>query len=1014
MTENRSPPGGETHPARLPSRLWASRSFLGGVAAIALAVDAQRMLVEGRSASLASWLYFLAILILLTALLRPGSRAPSDPSPAGAPTRDASSPSSRTGRSAVFRLGLLTGVLLVLAASALVWARPEGPQRFAALLWASGLGVVVLASLRRVQGGGRDLVPGPGDDAFAPGVPRLRRAREAWLASAMLLLAAVLRLYALEHHPGIFGDEGERGIEARAIAQGHPAPFFGSGWWGVPNLYFYAVAGMLRILGDGLTALRMLSVVSGVAAVLFVYGTGRTLFGARVGLSAGTLLAFSPLALQFSRLAGESTPTGALWAGGFFFLSRSLRSGRYRDAILAGVSFGLSLYFYPSGKLLLAVLPALGTYLLLVGRHRRAALSRFGVLCLGFGLTVLPYAVASHRDGWMAFAGRYRERSIFSEANRGEAFQSANLYLDPSRRAEPLARSLARDPLSWGRVLLSQVRRSLAVLYRSGDATVFYSIPWHAGSMLSPVLAALTLLGLAYATARIGDLRFGLLGLWFWGGLLGVALTLDTPSVQRLTGAWPAVMLFPAVLLDRVLAASGTLGVRVSRRWSAVPLLCLLAYLGSDGIREYFVSYRSLAPYGDATAQARYAETLGKDYKAYQLGVGGMNQPEVYFGYGPTRFLAPEVEGVDVTVLASVLPVTDNGGKGVAFLVYPWSDDYLPILRSSYPGGKEEVIAGPDGRPVFRSYKIASDVLRKLQTLRATYRERKGGSVEREEPNLGTLPFEGGWNPPEGLRFPAIATWEGGFVAPASGRYTFHLAGSGGELSIDGTPLIGPEGSRPGSSRRAERTLAKGLHDVRLAAPLPNRETRIAVTIAFESENPRPMEARFLTRRRSEGLSGEVWTNRDRGTASHPDGTPPDVRRIDPLFGFREAKSDSSFGNGPFVARWRGSVRTESRGLYTFEVRSNGSSRLVVGGRTVVENPTAGAASGSVELREGLHPIELSYEWREGRAQLELFWKTPRGEQGVVPPRVLSPEARDWLPGESEPPPAPRRSTIGD
>ena len=1000
MMEHRSPPGGESHSAALPSRLRASRSFLGGVAAIVLAVVAQRMLVGGQSASLASWLYLLAILILLAALLYPGFRAPSGPAPPAAPTGDPN-PFPRANRSAMYRLGSAGGVLLVGAASALVWARPDGPQRIAALLWASGLGVVVLASRRQAQGGGRDLLQGPADDAFAPGVPRLRRSHETLLAAAMLLLAAVLRLYALEHHPGVFGDEGERGVEARAIAEGRPAPFFGYGWWGVPNLYFYAVAGMLRILGDGLTALRMLSVVSGVAAVFFVYGTGRALFGARVGLLAGTLLAFSPLALQFSRLAGESTPTGALWAGGFFFLSRCLRSGRHRDAILAGISFGLSLYFYPSGKLLLAVLPAVGMYLLLVSRHRRAALSRFGLLCLGFGLTVLPYAVASHRDGWRAFAGRYRERSIFSEANRGQAFRSANLSLDPSREKEPLTRSLVRDPLSWARVLASQMRRSLAVLYRSGDSTVFYSIREHAGSMLSPVMAALTLLGLVYATARVGDPRFGLLGLWFWGGLLGVALTLDTPSVQRLTGAWPAVMLFPAVLLDRVIAAAWPLGVRVSRRWSAVLLLGFLAYLGSDGIREYFVSYRALAPYADATAQARYAEALGKNYKAYQLGVGGMNEPEVYFGYGPTRFLAPEVEGVDVAVLASVLPITDNGGKGVAFLVYPWNDHYLPVLRSFYPGGEEEVIAGTDDRPQFRSYRIAPAILGKLQTLRATYRQPKGERLEREEPNLGTLPFRGEWKPPDGLRFPAVATWEGGFVAPTSGRYAFHLAGSGGELSIDGTRVIGPEEYRPDSPARAERSLAKGLHDVRLTAALPNREARIAVTVAFESEDPRPIEARFLTERRSEGLSGSVWTNRGPGSAS-PGTSPPDVRRIDPLFGIREAKSDPSFGNGPFIALWRGSIRTESTGVYAFEVRSNGSSRLAVDGRTVLENAKAGSASGSIELGEGLHPIELSYEWREGRAQLEFLWKTPGGEQGVVPARVLSPEARESRPGDSE------------
>ena len=994
---------GHSNHARLSSRLWASRGFFGGVAAVVIAVLAQWALVGGRS-SPATWGYLLAILILLAALLRPGAKPAPLAAPLDAPaTAGSPEPLTRSRRSALFSLGLAAGVLFVGVAGALVWSNPEGRQMLAAVVWDAGLALVLLASggRGRLVGGAR-LLSGPDDDAFAAGVPRPRPSLEVLLAAAMLVLAAVLRLADIENHPGIFGDEGERGLEARAIAEGRPMPFFGYGWWGVPNLYFYSVAALLRLFGDGLTALRMLSVLSGVAAVYFVYGIGRLLFGARAGLLAGTFLAVSPLALQFSRLAGESTPTGALWAGGFFFLFRCLRFGRYRDAILAGIAFGLSLYFYPSAKLLLVILPALGTYLLLVSRHRRETLARFAFLCLGFLLTVLPYGVASYRDDWKGFAGRYRERSIFSESNRAEAFHSASLGFDASRQTESLARSLARDPISWGRVFVSQMRRSLEVLYRTGDSTVFYSIREHAGTMLSPLLAALTLLGLAYATARIADLRFGILSVWFWGGLLGAALTLDTPSVQRITGAWPAVMLFPAALLDRIFASAWPLGARLSRQWASVPLLVLLAYVGRDGIREYFVHYRSLAPYGDATAQARYAEALGNEYKAYQLGVGGTNEPEVYFGYGSTRFLARGVEGGDVTILSAALPVTDNGGKGIAFLVYPWNADYLPILRSFYPGGREEEIASADGIPRFRSYKVAPDAMRRLQALTATYRGPDGRTVERAEPNLGTWGAEGAWSPPPGLRYPVLATWEGGIVAPAYGRYTVQLEGSGASLSIDGGEAFGPESSLPASPRRSEWILAKGLHEVRLTAPLPNGDTRIAVTLGFESEKPKPIEPRFLSRGRAGGLSGAVWTNRDPATLDVPQETAPTVWRIDPAFGIREAMSDPSFGQAPFVARWRGSIRAESPGKYFFETRSNGSCKLVVDGRTVLETPSAGSHTGSIELGRGLHPIELSYQWREGRARLELFWTPPSGERGLVPPTVLFPERRSWRPGKPE------------
>ena len=91
-------------------------------------------------------------------------------------------------------------------------------------------------------------------------------------------------------------------------------------------------------------------------------------------------------------------------------------------AALSGISFGLSLYFYPSGKLVFLLLPVVSAYLLLAGRRRfaRGLGSKLAVLFLAFFLTFLPYAVTSFRDGWGAFVARYQERSIFTPRNRPE------------------------------------------------------------------------------------------------------------------------------------------------------------------------------------------------------------------------------------------------------------------------------------------------------------------------------------------------------------------------------------------------------------------------------------------------------------------------------------------------------------------------------------------------------------------------------------------------------------------
>ncbi|MGH3054096.1 MAG: ArnT family glycosyltransferase, partial [Gaiellaceae bacterium] len=495
------------------------------------------------------------------------------------------------------------------------------------------------------------LLPLPTEDPFAEGEPHLPAWCEAGLICIVLLAAFYLRLANLEYVPGIFGDEGERGVSARMLLEGYPATLFDSGWYGVPTFYFYCVAWMLRIFGDSMVGARMLSALSGVVAVWLAYRIGRALWSARTGLLAAAMLAVSPLALQFSRQATESTPTGTLWAGGFLFFVRALRGRRWGDWVCAGVLYGLSLYFYAAGKLVLGLLPMLGLYCVVRWRldfFRRYALG-FTLMCAAFALTFLPYALMSAHDGWQNFAGRAQETSILSAHNQADTFARHAIAYDPGWAQQSLLRNVLTHPVSWAQMLFGQLRFTAEVLYWHGDPTAFFQIRQHGGSMLAPLPAALTILGLAYAAWNIWDPRFGLLCVWFWCGMLGPALTINTPSVQRLVCAWPAVMLFPAVVLDRVWAAAWPVSRSLARRWAAVPLLALLVYFGIDCYEEYFIHYTSLCPYCTETVQARYAQALGQAYKVYQLGVG---DGDIWFGYGSSRFVAKGVEGMEVAALA--------------------------------------------------------------------------------------------------------------------------------------------------------------------------------------------------------------------------------------------------------------------------------------------------------------------------------------------------------------------------
>jgi hypothetical protein len=547
-----------------------------------------------------------------------------------------------------------------------------------------------------------------------------------------------------------------------------------------------------------------------------------------------------------------------------------------------------------------------------------------------------------------------------------------------------------------------QVRSTLAVFNSSADPTEFYYIQEHRGSMLLPLLAVLTFLGLAYAAWRVWDARCALAGIWLWVGLLAPVLTINTPGVQRLTLAWSVIMLFPALLLDRVSAAAWPLSRDLARRWTAVPLAGLLLFLSIGGYHEYFVHYASLCPYCTATTQARYAQALGQAYRAYQLGLG---DGDIFFSYGSTRFVAKGVQGEDLAVPADYFPIADNAGKGAAFIVYPNNDAYLPLIRLFYPGGREEPIKSADGQTRFVSYKLTAAQMAAFQTLRATYTSPRGPAISRDEPNLGTLRAPdapgGPWQPPAGLRYPTRAVWQGGLAVPAYRTYTFLVTGAAA-LTVDGHSVTAEQTPATGTSaqRRVDLLLARGIHDVRLTGTLENPGTRLTVQWAPAGTPPGPVAAAALYHGPTGGLGGDIWRGAPGASlamwAPSP-GATPTLRRSDPFLGLRDATGD--FGQAPAIARWRGTLDAPAAGTYDFETTSNGPSAVVIDGRTVVDNAagsTDGRGGGLIYLSRGPHQVRIVYAWQGGRARLEWYWMPPGGARGLVPPTVLTPRARSW------------------
>lgn len=142
-----------------------------------------------------------------------------------------------------------------------------------------------------------------------------------FLLIAILLLAAFLRFYRLDAQ-SFWNDEGnsarlaERTLDL--IIEGTASDIH-------PPAYYILLHYWRAIFGQSEFALRSLSVVAGLALVLFTYLLGRDLFGDPAALMAAFLGAISPFAIYYSQEARMYTLLAALSVTSTFFALRLSR-----------------------------------------------------------------------------------------------------------------------------------------------------------------------------------------------------------------------------------------------------------------------------------------------------------------------------------------------------------------------------------------------------------------------------------------------------------------------------------------------------------------------------------------------------------------------------------------------------------------------------------------------------------------------------------------------------------------
>jgi len=238
-----------------------------------------------------------------------------------------------------------------------------------------------------------------------------------WLAVAVLLLAAGLRLWELPTlPPGLHDAEILHLRVSDTVRTGDVRVFYPLGpGQAVDGLYPTVLAITRTLTGSGLVAYRLTSVLFGMVTLALVYTLGVRLFGRVAGLAAMGLMAVTLTATLLSRLVLPETLMPLLVVVVMLALARALpvyrRFSTESTNVLAfatlGIALGLSLYVQPASLMLVLASMAFITYNLLTQRPlstRRLSYIGFSLLLLL--IVALPYLLSSFNQPQIAGGGR--------------------------------------------------------------------------------------------------------------------------------------------------------------------------------------------------------------------------------------------------------------------------------------------------------------------------------------------------------------------------------------------------------------------------------------------------------------------------------------------------------------------------------------------------------------------------------------------------------------------------------
>ncbi len=542
--------------------------------------------------------------------------------------------------------------------------------------------------------------------------------RETWLevvvVTGLVLAAFMLRGTALGSVPyTLSGDEAWFGLTARQVITGQLRNPFVTAHVSMPTFFYWPISWAMRLVENGMIGLRLPSALVGTATVLALYLFARHMWGRRMALLSGVLLATYDYHIHYSRLGTNNVWDPLFAVLTFWALDVGLtaldESKRRRALILSGLAMGFSAYFYTGARLLPVLVAA---YLVFYWAARRwekdtTAQSQGP----GWQLMLVPVALLVAAGPMVAFAVTHPD-DWNARINQVGIIQSGWLAREPGLTGKTTAKILAE-----------QFLRAAGAFHVFADRTVWYGIT---RPLLGPVAGICGLLGMAWAAVHWRERRYFLVLLWFWAAVItGGMLTESPPSSQRLVVAIPGVVLLVAIGVDQTvglaqrvlssgrgedrtlpLAESEAAGGDDRGRWGSVVVSMVVFILGISSVRYYFVDFTPSRVYGSqngetATMIGHYLQSKGGNYHAYFVGA-----PLLYWRFGSTNFLAPDVTGEDIVDPLDAPPYEVETDRTAVWIFLPERTTELSWVEQAFPGGHIEEFRDVGGNLRFVTYTV--------------------------------------------------------------------------------------------------------------------------------------------------------------------------------------------------------------------------------------------------------------------------------------------------------------------